>query len=318
MPALACPQCSKPIGDDARCAECAFDASLLLQVRQSARRLATVAARHAAKGQWQAAYDAAAESLRLARSDNDLAAFILLVAALAGAHGSVPSVPRPRAEALPSTAAPFLDEVLSTATRLRAMADNPEEAETLLRELDPRHALLPAPPPPTTPPPASPPASPKRAPSPLFALVAGAVLLVAGFGSGWYGRRAERLQAVAPPPPAAAQPAATPAPAPPSAAAPPLPDTLRADAYRRGRDASKRKQYKEALPYLEIAAKAPAGNWYSEDALFFLGKTYHRLGRREDAAAAYRRLEKEAPNSSYVPEVRVLLARLERGQGVER
>jgi tetratricopeptide (TPR) repeat protein len=291
MPALACPQCSKPIGDDARCAECAFDASLLLQVRQSARRLATVAARHAANGQWQAAYDAAAES-----------------------------VPRPRAEALPSTAAPFLDEVLSTATRLRAMADNPQEAETLLRELDPRHALLPAPPPPTTPPPASPPVTPKRATSPLSALVAGAVLLVAGFGSGWYGRRAERPQAVSPPPPVAAQPAATPAPAPapPSAAAPPLPDTLRADAYRRGRDASKRKQYKEALPYLEIAAQPPARNWYSEDALFFLGKTYHRLGRREDAAAAYRRLEKEAPNSSYVPEVRVLLARLERGQGVER
>lgn len=318
MFALACPHCSKPIEDDPHCEECGLDASLLVQIRRSAEALAQKAAERAAFGEWQNAYEAAAESLRLARSDNDLAAFVLLIAALAGAQGSVSSIPRPRADALPSTLPPFVDEALSVAERLRT-APSISEVEELLHELDPQHPFLPPPLP-------APVELPK--PRPLWPAwaVAASVALLAGTVMGWYATRqpaqkrtTEKRQLTTPP----VIPAAPPRPSAPKPWAMAMDDaeiqnSFSTDAWRHGLQASKNGDYERARKFLELAIQGPRTSWYWEDALFYLGKTYHRLGRLGDAAAAYERLAREAPDSQYVPEARRFLARIARGEGVDR
>lgn len=326
MSVLACPQCTNPI-TDGRCAECGLDSSLLVQVRRSAERLARRAAQEAAAGEWQKAYDNAAESLRLSRRSNDLAAFVLLSATVAGAQGSVAMIPLPLASALPASLAGLLDDVLAMAGRLRRLSENassPSEIETVLQELDPQHALLP-------PPPAH---RPQRL-SPLGVTAAG-LALVAGLAGGWWNgerttrqRMEARLATVSRPPPVSSStPAPEPAPAPAPTPAPEpwvnalqslpsLKEGLGAQAWRRGRNASRDGRYDEARQFLEVAVQTSKTSWYWPHALYYLGKSYHRLGRRDDAMAAYRRLEREAPDSEYVPEVRRLLARLDRGEGVD-
>jgi tetratricopeptide (TPR) repeat protein len=336
MVALACPQCAQPIAGGGRCGECGFDASLLSNIRRAAERLAHQAAERAAGGGWQEAYDTAAESLRFVREQNDLAAFVLLVASLAGARGSVAAVPRPRAAALPAPLAPWVDEVLDAAGQLRALgarSASPVEIQRALRELDPRHPLLPDP-------------VPSRRRRWLVPATAVAVALplaaIAGLAGRWNGAETTRQQmqgriaaldnalrrARQAPPPGASPPAVVPA--------PPLDPWLRAlqglpprtqtrvqdsvsrEAWHLGRAASRRGRYEQARKYLELAAQGPRGSDYWDAALYYLGKAYHRLGRPEEARAAYQRLEREAPHSTYLPEARRLLGRLERGQGVER
>jgi tetratricopeptide (TPR) repeat protein len=334
MLSLSCPQCTKPIADDGRCAKCGLDATLVVQIRRAAERAARNAARAAAAGSWQEAYDIAAGSLRLARRDNDLAAFVLLAAALAGAQGYVATVARPRADALPESVAPLVDGVLACADRLRTLAAtsaSSSEIEDTLRDLDVQHPLLPPPPPP---PAVAPP--PPRPLWPRLATAAGMALVV-GVAAGWWnGERTTRnlfetqiaataTQSKAPGQVAVA--AAAPPPVepwvkalhelPPGASAA-LRDDLRSRAWRRGRDASRNGRYEEARQFLELAVQGPSRSWYWPHAVYYLGKSYHRLGRKEDAAATYRRLERDAPSSDYVPEARRLLARIAKGQGVDR
>src|SRR5262245_32300914 len=113
MAVIACPQCASPIAQGDQCAQCGLDASLLVHVRRAADSLAHQAAAAAGTGAWQQAYEAAAESLRLVRQDNDLAAFVLVAATLGGARGPLRSVPRPRTEALPASLAPLAEELLA-------------------------------------------------------------------------------------------------------------------------------------------------------------------------------------------------------------
>ena len=119
MSALACPQCTNPVPEPGPCPSCDLDISLLFRIRRAAGSLAHRAAQSAAEGEWQRAYDRARESLSLARSDNDLAAFVLLLATVAGAHGSLASVPRPRAGQLPASLAPYAEELIAAARALR-------------------------------------------------------------------------------------------------------------------------------------------------------------------------------------------------------
>jgi hypothetical protein len=119
MSALACPQCTNPVPEPGPCPSCDLDVSLLFRIRRAASSLAHRAAQSAAEGEWQQAYDRARESLSLARSDNDLAAFVLLLAMVGGAHGTLASVPRPRVEQLPASLAPYADELIAAARALR-------------------------------------------------------------------------------------------------------------------------------------------------------------------------------------------------------
>lgn len=292
--------------------------------------MAQKAARQAADGEWQAAYDTAAESLRLARQDNDLAAFVVIVASLAGAHRSVSSVPRPRAEALPPSLAPLLDETLEVAQRLRSMGEesaSAAEIETVLRELDPQHRLLPPPAPLPVEAPVVPP-QPQRFPWRLMTAAAGVALLIGALTGSWTGQQTtqqklgpriaeleKRLQTTPEPP-------AVPIQAAQAQSREPLlrqvQTTLSLEAYRHGLKASQREEYKEARQYLEFAVQGPRDSYYWDDSLYYLARAYHRLHEREKAAAAYRRLEREAPGSVYLKDTRQFLARLEQGQEVER
>jgi tetratricopeptide (TPR) repeat protein len=345
----------KPIEDGGRCSDCGLDASLLLHVRGAAETLSAKAAQYAAEGRWQAAYDAAGESLRLVRADNDLAAFVLLLATLEGAQGPISSVAKPRAEHLPAELAPFADDVVATAIRLRSLVDShasDEEIERVLLDFDPDHPLLSArgpaatvaPLPTVAEAPPAVPAAPIRRPRRLWPVVttaAGAALLIGVLTGDWNGQRTTRQQLAAHIADLEARAQTTTAPQPTPTAAtqsapgtrsgdpwvealrelPPqtykeLQDNLGSSAWRRGRDASRAARYEEARRYLEFAVQGPRGSWYRPHALFYLAKTYHRLGRREEAAATYGRLEREAPDSGYGDEARRLVARLQQGQGV--
>jgi len=361
MISIACPQCSTPIPAAGRCGPCGLDASLLLQILGASARLARTSAQRAGDGAWQEAYNAAAESLRLSRRDNDLAAFVLLAATLAGARGPVEAVPRPRAEALPAVVAPWVDGLLAAATRLRGLAAGSPiaEIERALRELDERHPWLaglgPKPPSEARKPEEAPPRTPLRrdgrvTPKPLWpALVAAAVITLAiGSLVVWWTVRALRaapqaqianltlqLQRSQEELRRAPRPTAAKAPedpleqavrqledpklsghSPKAAAA--LRDGIGRQAWRRGYEASARHRYDEARLLLEVAVQGSHQSDYWDDALYYLGKAYHRLGRGEEARATYRRLESEAPTSPFLPEAHRLLVRLDRHQGVGR
>jgi hypothetical protein len=153
MPANACPRCAGSLDAEGDCAACRLDAAWAPRLRRAADALARRAARRAGEGAWQAAYDYAAESLRLAWHANDLAAFILVAATVAGARGSVGKVPRPRMERLP----PILGAhatLLALAEELRGLgerlADSPDlhAAEHLVAAFEarfPAHRLTHAP-----------------------------------------------------------------------------------------------------------------------------------------------------------------------------
>jgi len=102
------------------CPSCAADLSLLHAVVTAATTLARKAAQLAAQGKWQSAYDSAAESLRLKSTDNDLAAFVLLLSAFEGATGSVRAVPRPHAENLPDEVGKYLHDLLDAVEKVRS------------------------------------------------------------------------------------------------------------------------------------------------------------------------------------------------------
>jgi tetratricopeptide (TPR) repeat protein len=365
MVSIACPQCSTPIPAQGRCSQCGLDASLLLRILGASARLTRTAAQRAGDGVWQEAYNAAAESLRLSRRDNDLAAFVLLAATLAGAQGAVATVPRPRAEALPTPLAPLVDGVLGAATKLRGLAESsspPAELEEALRgalrELDEHHPLLsylrPKPPIeemkrrdqklkilPGVRKPEGRPVWPALTAAALAALILGAVVvwsasrMIRTRSQGQITDLTRRLQhteenlrnaqsrpATKPPEDplgrAISQLENTGRPGHPSSAAAALRDDISRRAWRRGYDASVRHRYDEARELLELAIEGPHKSEYWDDALYYLGKAYHRLGRREEARAAYQRLEREAPSSPFLPEARRLLVRLDGHEGAGR
>lgn len=117
----SCPGCGGALPADAACS-CGLDPDLLRRVVAAADATAHRAARLAAEGRWQRAADTASTSLRLRRSDNDLAAFVLLTARLAGATGGPPTVPAPRPEKLPPTLGSYAQPLIHSLTALRSGA----------------------------------------------------------------------------------------------------------------------------------------------------------------------------------------------------
>lgn len=339
MTALACPQCTSSIPDQGHCEECGLDASLLLQILNAAARLAWRAAQQAADGAWQEAYDSAAESLSLDRRENDLASFVLLAAALAGAQGTVKSIPRPRMEAVPAPLSALVERVLATATTLRDLTEGSAtdaDLEATLRELDDHHPWLRR-------------TNPERGkPRTTWSILAAGTLsglILASVVAWWAVNRVQarsqgRIDDLAAqllrtdeflrhersrsgPASNASRPNVSPvAPASSSDHTASAIAAFHDDAGRRswikGFSASKHRRYEEARQFLELAVQGPHESDYWDDALYYLAKTYHRLGRREEALAGYQRLEREAPSSSYLPEARRLVARLERHLGVDR
>jgi tetratricopeptide (TPR) repeat protein len=347
-----CPNCERPIGGDGHCAECGLDATLLFAIRRSAETLARQSARRAGDGQWQKAYDAAAESLRLVANENDLAAFVLLVSSLAGARGSVRQVAKPDPQRLPTELRGPLEELLATLKELRSIlqVEDEEEAARRVRELQARHPGLrlfgeiEAPVAVTSL------VLRETQPSRRFlAMVAAAMLLVALLGgwaaAGWAGRQGERerlalaqrlheteerlrqQQETRPSPPvtppqdpwltalaALDQPETAPA-----AREAGVRDLTSRAAWKQGRAASRAGRYKEAKRWLELAVQGPRESDYRDDALYYLAKTCHRLGERERAEELYQRVMREAaPGSNFAFEAQRLLGLLRDGKGVDR
>jgi hypothetical protein len=354
VPEIACPSCGGPVGPEGRCVECRLDASLLVRIRATAELLARRAAGRAAAAAWQEAYDHAAESLRLAWRDNDLAALVLVVAAAAGARGGVRKVPRPRMERLPAGLgghagfATLVAELAALRQRLEAKHD-PASAAAELATFRARHPGLLAPAGARVEAPAG---QVRRADSRRVRRWAAAAAILAGVLAGgvaagvWRAGAGSRAGTA----PAAAvergrgqvqalasrvlllqeelrqarletRPTVAPGLASPAVAAPA--GEVRALASRaawlRGLRASRRRRWDAARHFLELAA-ATSGrdDYWRGDTLFYLAKTYHRLGRRELAAGAYRHLVAEQPGSALAQEADRLRARLARGEGVER
>ena len=138
LPELRCPQCGEPLERGGVC-QCGLDPTLLFAVVESAERLARQAAALAGAGQWQEAANAAAESLRLQTSGNDLAALVLLAARVAGASGGPASVPEPDPQKLPETLREASDRVVTSVRQLRGLGRDKtatgEELRTALEEI---------------------------------------------------------------------------------------------------------------------------------------------------------------------------------------
>lgn len=333
MTNIACPHCANLLAESGQCEACGLDGALLLAIRGTARELANEAARHAGAGDWAQAYELAAESLRLMWRDNDLAAFVVLVAAVAGVRGPVRSIPRPRPELLPESLAPHVEDVLATAERLRSgeEAEEIEQVEEVAKveeepsplatdleagqetETEPIEAVLPSPPPPWW-----------RGRSAGLSAAA-VVLLAAGVLLGELLGRVGSREPLPPDGPLPASPAPAAAaiqarPAPPPALAPALPRIPVAvghTAWSEGRKASSDGSYAKAREHLEIAVLVPPETFYWDDALYYLARAYHRLGECEKAAGAYDRLIQGSSHSQFVSDARHFRGRLTCGDEVE-
>ena len=351
---ISCPNCTRRIDGDGHCPECGLDATMLFAVRRSADTLARRGAQLAGEGEWQSAYDAAAESLRLVANENDLAAVVLLASSLGGARGSVHKIAQPDPQRLPAELRRPLEELLATVDELRSILSIEDETEAArrIRELQGRHSGLrlfgeiDAPAPDSVAAPSPVPRQEQRSRRSL-ALVAAASLLVALLG-GWAavdfsGRaRQERLeleqklqemagrlrqQQTPRPPPAVLhqdpwltalaaldRPEALSTPS-----ATGVRDLTSRAAWKRGRIASRTGRYEEAKRWLELAVQGPRESDYRDDALYYLAKTYHRLGQPERAAKLYQQVQQEAsPGSNFSAEAQRLLDRLRHGEGVDR
>ena len=113
---IVCPECGG-VCEDAKCGHCNLSLELVLRVSRTADGLARSAARCLAEGRSQRACALAEESLRLRTRDNDLAAFVVIVARCTGAAGNLASVPRPRGDRIPESLRSHLPRVLAKVRR---------------------------------------------------------------------------------------------------------------------------------------------------------------------------------------------------------
>lgn len=347
---LDCPHCKTPISASAGvCGSCGLDATLLFAIHRGAGRLAALAANRAGAGDWQQAYDLSAHSLRLVRRGNDLAAFVLLGAAVAGARGTVARVPRPRGERLPAALAEQVEPLVERVRSLRSAA--PDEAQP---EPSPEKAAL------STRPPAEAPAPPvgvrPSAVRPAWAAgIAATGLLLGGLAGAWWRDTASPLpdQGISSAHESSSPPAAAPLSAEPQAtmvrtrlaeleavsaveqsalegrwvdalrflaalpegtAERPSFDRVRREgglaAWRRAYRLSAAGRYPEAEELLALVVAGPRDRYYWDDALYYLARAQHRQGRLEAARESYQRLLVEAPAEELAPHARRFLAQL--------
>ncbi len=126
--AYACPNCDTDLTPKQSCASCGLDGSLICYLLERARALDLGALKAAAQGRWQDAYDTACTRLELSSRQSDVAAFIMLLSAVAGGVARGPRrIPRPRPEQLPAELAPHVDDLIEEASRLRSLS-MPDEA----------------------------------------------------------------------------------------------------------------------------------------------------------------------------------------------
>ena len=278
---IECPECGG-VCEGAQCDRCDFPLELVGRVSRAADRLSRTAARSLADGRPQKACELAEESLRLRTKDNDLAAFVVIVARCAGAAVSLLSIPSPRADRLPESLRSHLHAVL---TEIRSPETGGLSVIPEQRDLGDRRFGMPA----------------LAVAVVVFALVSGYI-----FGSWGDGSREPPTARRETPPstggPGPGAPNGTPdEPDPPTDEDRELVsrvvkenwiDTLlvaRA-AYQRGRSRSRRGLYDSAATDFGVARQFGDGAYFYDDAVYFQARALQRSGSLCKAQEAYEHL----------------------------
>ena len=222
----------------------------------------------------------AEESLRLRTQDNDLAAFVVIVARCAGAVGSLASIPSPRAHRLPESLRGHLAGVLA-----EIRSPEPGEPRRIGEHGEPRDG---------------------RFSMAAVAFVVVVLALASVYVGFWVNGRREPSTVRVDSPPSPGLPAA------PATGAPVEPDTPDNDgeealsravdegwidagvvaqtAYRRGRSRSRSGLYDGAAADFGIARRFGDGYYFYDDATYYQARALHRSGSLPEAQEAYEHL----------------------------